>query len=79
MEDLRITIDSGTGAMTFDVKDYIHHQHEGKCKYELFRDGIFVLSLEPDGPHILRTCVNPGILDEELIHRIIDKMEGLNI
>jgi hypothetical protein len=35
-------------------------------------------SLEPDG-RFLRTCQNPGALDEDIIHAIMENIEALHL
>ena len=77
METFSVTIGHEPNVQTFDVKDYAHDIDDEchRCKFEVFRDGTFVLSLQPDDS-FLRTCANPGILDEGIIHQIIGKIES---
>jgi hypothetical protein len=59
---------------TFEVYDYIHHEGD-KCKFEIYKSGQLILSLEPDGD-FFRVCKNPSELDEETIHLISEKIES---
>ena len=72
MESFQIVIGNNP-AQTFEVRDYLHHE-EDRCKFEVFQDGKMLVSLEPDEDS-LRICKNPGRLDVETIHLIIDKIE----
>lgn len=72
IESFQIVIDNNS-AQTFEVRDYVHHEDD-QCKFEVFQDGIMLLSLEPDEDS-LRVCKNPGGLDTETVHLIIDKIE----
>jgi hypothetical protein len=72
-----ISIGHGKDLKTFEVKDYAHHEGD-QCKFEVFSSGKLVLSLEPDG-RFLRTCQNPGGLDEDIIHAIMDNIEALHL
>ena len=75
MEDLfEISLGHGEDLQTFMVKDLVHHE-DGKCKFEVYRLGQMILSLEPDGD-TFRICNNPGGLNEETVGKIIDQIEG---
>ncbi len=72
-----INIGHGPDLKTFEVKDYAHHE-EGHCKFEVYELGKLVLSLEPEG-HFLRTCQNPGVLNDDTIHAIMENIEALHL
>jgi len=56
----------------------MHHESD-QCKYEIFKQGVFVVSFER-GPHKhLYICKNAGIEEEEVLNRIADELEGYNI
>jgi len=80
METFSLTIGHEPDAQTFEVKDYAHDIDDERhgCKFEVFRDGAFVLSLQPDDA-FLRTCADPGILDDAIIHQIIAKIEAQHL
>ena len=75
-ENFQIAIGQ-VNVQTFEVRDYIHHEKD-KCKFEIYKSGQLILSLEPDGD-FLRVCKNPGELDEETIHLISDKIESYHL
>ncbi|MDB5143351.1 MAG: hypothetical protein JWQ66_2064 [Mucilaginibacter sp.] len=78
MEDFfEISLGHGTDMQTFMVKDCVHHEGD-KCKFEVFRLGTVILSLEPDGD-TFRTYSNPGGLHEEIINQIIDQIEAYHL
>lgn len=78
MEDyFEISLGHGTDMQIFMVKDYVHQEGE-KCKFEVFRLGTLILSLEPDGD-TFRTCSNPGGLNEETVNQIIDQIESFHL
>jgi hypothetical protein len=74
MEDFfEISLGHKGDLQTFMVRDYVSHEGS-KCKFEVFRLGKLMLTLEPDGDSF-RICDNPGGLDEETIELISDKIE----
>ncbi|MFA6084247.1 hypothetical protein [Mucilaginibacter sp.] len=78
MEDVfEITLGHGGDLQTLIVKDFVHHE-DGKCKFEVYRLGQLILSLEPDGD-TFRTCQNPGEVKKEMINQIIDKIEWYHL
>jgi hypothetical protein len=78
MEDVfEITLGHGEDLQTFIVKDFVHHE-DGKCKFEVYRLGQLILSLEPDDD-TFRTCQNPGELKKEMINQIIDQIESYHL
>jgi hypothetical protein len=78
MEDFfEISLGHGEDMQTFMVKDYVHPE-DSKCKFEIYRLGQLILSLEPDGD-TFRTCQNPGEVKEEMINQIIDQIESYHL
>jgi hypothetical protein len=55
------------------------HHDETHCKYEVFKDGQFVGSFEPDHHKILHICQNPGVVPEAVLHLICDQLESYHI
>jgi len=80
METFSLTIGHEPDVEIFEVKDYAHDTDDEchRCKFEVFRDGTFVLSLQPDDK-FLRTCADPGIIDDAIIHQIIAKIEAKHL
>jgi hypothetical protein len=78
MDKHRLSIEKDEQVFHFEVADYIHHEHE-RCKFEVFQNGEFVAGFEPDAHEYLKICKNPGILDEEILYLIADKIEALNL
>lgn len=75
MEDFfEISLGHGEDMQTFMVKDYSDRE-EGKCKFEIYRLGQLILSLEPDG-NTFRICTNPGALPEVTNEQLIDQIEA---
>lgn len=78
MEKFEISVNINNQNQHFEVRDYMHHEDE-KCKYELFKDGQFIGSLEPDNHKILHICQNPGVVPLATLHLIADQLEGYHI
>lgn len=78
MEKFEISVTVDNTNEHFEVRDYMHHEGE-QCKYEIFKDGQFVGSFEPDNHKILHICKNPGVLPENTLHLIADQLEGFHI
>ena len=76
MEKFTIVIPHDNEVLNFQVADYLHHV-EDHCKFEVFQDGEFVASFEPDSHKLLHLCKNTGLLQEELLYLIADKLETL--
>jgi hypothetical protein len=74
MERFDIKIKQGKEELNFEVRDYLHHEDE-KCKFEVFKDDILIVSFNPDPHEHLTVCKNPGNLDKQLVHLIADKLE----
>ena len=78
MEKFVISVSWNNENNHFEVLDYMHHEGE-KCKYEVFQQGKFIGSFEPDGHHGLDICKNPGIVDASLLHEIAEALESYHI
>ena len=78
METLEISVNINGQNNHYEIRDYMHHESD-QCKYEIFKQGVFVVSFER-GPHKhLYICKNAGIEEEEVLNRIADELEGYNI
>lgn len=78
MENFEISVTSHKQNYHFEVRDYMHHE-EDQCKFEVFKDGQFIASFEPDGHLGLHICKNPGTVDEAILHLIAGKLESYNL
>jgi|GEM_PF-3101129 hypothetical protein len=76
MEKFDLRIIQGKEELMFEVKEYLHHQHDDRCKVEVYKDDILMVSFNPDPHEHLTVCQNPGNLDKKLVHLIVDKLEG---
>jgi hypothetical protein len=74
MERFDIKIKQGKEEFDFEVRDYLHHEGE-KCKFDVFKDDMLVVSFNPDPHEHLTVCKNPGNLDKQLVHLIADELE----
>ncbi len=78
MEKFEISVTHGEANYHLEVRDYMHHDGD-QCKYEVFDNGQFIGSFEPDGHKVLHICKNPGVVDEALLHQVADQLEGYHI
>jgi len=78
MEKFEISVSWNNVNNHFEVFDYMHHEGE-QCKYEVFQNGKFIGSFEPDGHRGLDICKNPGIVAESLLHEIAEALESYHI
>lgn len=74
MEKFEISVAVDNENQHFEIRDYMHHE-EDKCKYEVFKDGQFIGSLEPDNHKVLHICQNPGVVTENVLYLICDQLE----
>jgi hypothetical protein len=74
MEIFEISVTYNNQNYHLEVRDYMHHEDE-KCKYEVYDNGDFIGSFEPDNHKILHICKNPGVVNEELLHLVADQLE----
>ena len=72
-----ISLGHGEDMRTYIVKDY-EKSEDGQCKFEVFLAGKSILSIEPEDD-TFRSCKNPGGLDDETIHQIIDQIESYHL
>ncbi|WP_299589457.1 hypothetical protein [Mucilaginibacter sp.] len=77
MEKFEISVTNDNQSYHFEVRDYMHHEGD-QCKFEVFEDGKFIASFEPDGYKGLHICKNPGIVGEELLHLVAEELESYN-
>ncbi|MFD2147430.1 hypothetical protein [Mucilaginibacter antarcticus] len=78
MEKFEISVAVNDHNEHFEIRDYMHHDDE-KCKYEIFKDGQFIGSLEPDNHKSLHICKDPGLVPANTLHLIAEQLEGYNI
>ncbi|MES2808231.1 MAG: hypothetical protein V4619_06380 [Bacteroidota bacterium] len=78
MEKFEISVAVDNQHQHFEIRDYMHH-HDEKCKYEIFKDGQFIGSLEPDNHKELHICKDAGVVPVSTLHLIADQLEGYNI
>lgn len=76
MDRYKISIPQDNETLNFEVADYAHHV-EDHCKFEVFQDGEFIASFEPDKHKLLHLCKNTGLINEEVLYLIADKLETL--
>ena len=78
MELFEISVSYKNENHHFEVRDYMHHDGE-QCKFELYKEGIFIASFEP-GPHKhLHICKNTGEEEEELLDLVAEQIESYNL
>ncbi|GAA4104287.1 hypothetical protein [Mucilaginibacter panaciglaebae] len=78
MEKFEISVAVGKENQHFEIRDYMHHEGD-KCKYEVFKEGQFIGSFEPDNHKVLHICQNPGVVSENILNLICDQLEGYHI
>jgi hypothetical protein len=78
MELFEISVSYKNENHHFEVKDYMHHEGE-QCKFEIYKQGVFVASFEPGSHKHLHICKDAGIEKEELLNLIADRIETYNI
>ncbi|WGQ10689.1 hypothetical protein QG516_03345 [Pedobacter gandavensis] len=75
MENYPISICLDKQVQHFEVGEYLHHNGE-TCKVRVFQEGKLVVSFQPDDDNQLHVCQNPGELQEELLHVLMDQIEA---
>ena len=78
MEKFEISINDDNKNRHFEVKDYMHHDG-ASCKYEVFENGEFIGSFEPDGHHHLHICKDAGVINPKVLHNIAEQLERYHI
>lgn len=79
MDKFEIEIVKDTSRLHFEVVDYAHNEDDDRCKFEVLKEGKLVASFEPDHRGFLHICKNCGVVDEETLHLIADKLEALDL
>jgi len=78
MENFEISVSHNSQNYHFEIRDYMHHSGE-QCKYEVFKDGQFIVSFEPGAHKILHVCKDAGLVEEEMLHLIAEQLEAFHI
>jgi len=78
MERFDISLEKDKEVLHFEVREYLHHNGE-QCKFEIYKEDTFVASFEPDNHNYLHVCKNAGVMEEEVLHLIADKLESYHI
>ncbi len=76
--DIKITVETQQQTFYFEVADFMHHEN-GHCKFEAFNNGQLVVGFEPDSYNCLQICKNPGLLNEDVLYLLADKIEQLKL
>jgi hypothetical protein len=79
MDKFVIEIEKDSDKLNFEVVDYAHHEDDNRCKFEILKNGKLVASFEPDNRGFLHICKNCGVVDEEVLHLIADKLETMSL
>lgn len=77
MDKHLIEIEKDDLRLSFEVKDYPHH-NDDRCKFEVFQESNFIASFEPDRHGLLHVCKHADKVDEEILHLIADKIESFH-
>jgi hypothetical protein len=75
MEKFPIEISKDSITYKFEIVDYLHHEGD-RCKVEVYREGKLVAGLDPHPHDYLQVCKNPGNVDKEVLHLLIEKLES---
>ncbi|MET3981193.1 hypothetical protein ABIB62_003730 [Mucilaginibacter sp. UYP25] len=75
MESYQVTVTKDAKTYQFEIGEY-PHPDDGRCKYRVFENGVFIASFEPDAQHLLQICQNPGHVNENILHLLADKIEA---
>jgi len=78
MEIFEISVSYKNQNHHFEVKDYMHHEGD-QCKFEVFKKNRFVAAFEPGSHKHLHLCKDAGILSEEILNLIADRLEASNL
>ena len=79
MDKFLVTVAQDEEVYHFEVQEYLHHEDDDKCKFEIYNEGQLVAGLEPDKHEYLKICKNPGKVDEGVLHLIIEQLEAYNL
>lgn len=78
MEIFEISVKYKNENRHFEVRDYMHHNGE-QCKFEIYKQGVFIASFEPGSHKHLHICKNAGIEKEELLDILAKQIESYNL
>ncbi len=78
MEKFEISVKTPAGQRHFQIKDYMHHDTD-MCKYEVFENGQYIGSFEPDHHRHLHVCKDAGVLKQDLLDQIATELERYHI
>ncbi len=78
METFEISVKTSSGVRHFEIKDYMHHDYE-MCKYEVYENGQFIGSFEPDNHRHLHVCKDAGVLKHDVLDKIAIELERYHI
>ncbi len=79
MDKFEIDVLKDKDVLTFEIIDYAHSDAHDLCTFEVLKNGTLIASFEPDYRGFLHICKNTGVVDEETLHLIADKLELRNI
>ncbi|WP_374164739.1 hypothetical protein [Arcticibacter sp. MXS-1] len=77
MDKFCIKLEEGGQTAEYEVRDYAH-DHDNRCKFEVFKDNRFIASFEPDPHGFLHVCKNAGVAEEATLHLLAEKIEAVN-
>ncbi|MBC8053987.1 MAG: hypothetical protein H7Y13_13050 [Sphingobacteriaceae bacterium] len=77
MDSFGIEVLKDDQRFNFEIIDYAHNKDDNRCKFEVLKNGKLVASFEPDSKGFMHICKNCGVVDEETLHLIADKLETL--
>ncbi|MBC7913870.1 MAG: hypothetical protein H7Y07_07085 [Pyrinomonadaceae bacterium] len=79
MDRFSIEILKDSEKLTFDVLDYAQDHDHNRCTFEILQHGKIIAAFEPDNRGFLHICKNCGVVEEETLHLIADKLETMQI
>ncbi|WP_316736877.1 hypothetical protein [Pedobacter aquatilis] len=74
MENYIINLGDDKPLQRFQVIEYPYRDGE-TCKYNVFQNGILVVSFKPDSQNHLHLCQNPGRIAKELLDLLAEAIE----
>ena len=75
MDRFKIEVEKDDSQLVFEIADYAHDEHNA-CKFEVYQENKMIASFEPDRRGILHICKNPGNVDDEILHKIAERIES---
>ena len=79
MDKFQIEISKDDQQLIFEVVDYAHEEDDNRCKFEILKEEKLVASFEADALGFLHICKNCGVVDEQTLYLIADKLEGITL